>query len=168
MNVGGHRISNEDLAVHIKALGFQDVTPYQASGNVLLGGTANRLGEDLETELEAGLESALGYAVPVMVRTATQIRHISSLQPFPIVAPFSGGKLQVMMLKHPPDSQVAKAVLAHATGDDRLQFDEGELFWQPTGGITDSELDFAAVEKLVGVLTMRTVGTIQRIRKRLS
>ena len=74
MNVGGHRITNSELAQLFLDIGFAAAVPFQASGNVMLSGP---LVED-PAPIEAALEAALGYAVPVMLRSAEQVAAIAS------------------------------------------------------------------------------------------
>ena len=47
-----------------------------------------------------------------------------------------------------------------ASDDDRLKFAGSELYWLPSGGQMESELDHKAIDKLVGPSTRRTMGTI--------
>ena len=37
MNVGGHRLSNDELRSHFAALGFAEVATFRASGNGVAG-----------------------------------------------------------------------------------------------------------------------------------
>jgi hypothetical protein len=38
-----------------------------------------------------------------------------------------------------------------------------ELFWLPAGGVSDSKLDWKAIERALGATTTRTMGTIEQI-----
>ena len=69
----------------------------------------------------------------------------------------------MLLLASKPTAAARKTVLAHATGEDRLAFGERELFWLPSGGISDSDLDLRAIEKALPTGTMRTHGTIERL-----
>jgi uncharacterized protein (DUF1697 family) len=54
-------------------------------------------------------------------------------------------------------------VLALSTDDDRLAIHGRELYWLPSGGISESELDLNAIGATLGLTTMRTRGTIDKI-----
>ncbi len=54
-------------------------------------------------------------------------------------------------------------MLGLATDGDLLAFGEAELFWLPSGGTLESALDLKAIEKLLGLATMRTKGTIDQL-----
>jgi uncharacterized protein (DUF1697 family) len=163
MNVGGHRLSNAELQKHFRALGFSEVHTFRASGNVLFAAASEPV-EEMAAHIESGLKSALGYDVPVFLRSSREIHKIAALQPFEQAhLEASKGKLQVMMLSAKPSAKARKQVLQLAGGDDLLAFGDRELHWLPSGGILDSQLDFKAVGELLGPTSTRTKGTIDQI-----
>lgn len=163
MNVGGHRITNEDLRSHLSAMGLREVATFRASGNVVFdGGTDDPV--DMQARIEAGLLAALGYAVPTFVRNRDEVLAIAAAEP--IDQGRSKGKLQVALLAERPDAKARKAVLALDSEQDRLSFGERELYWLPTGPMSDSELDFKLIGKLAGAMTVRTKNTIEQIAAR--
>jgi uncharacterized protein (DUF1697 family) len=163
MNVGGHRLTNEQLRGHLVAMGFADVATFRASGNVVFA-AADQAPAELAARIEQGLAAALDYAVPTFIRDTQQICAIAALQPFGADrVGAAGGKLQVMLLGGAPSPSARKTVLELASDDDRLAFGEHELYWLPRGGMLDSALELKAIEKLLGVMTMRTKGTVEQI-----
>lgn len=162
INLGGRRISNADLRSHFEALGCQSVATFRASGNVIFewAGSAAKL----TAHLEAGLAEALGYDVPVFLRSAEEVLAIAAQEPFDAKAvEASKGKLQVALLRKAPSSAAAKKVLALSTDDDRLAIEGQELYWLPSGGISESDLDLKAIDVVLGPTTIRTKGTIDQI-----
>jgi uncharacterized protein (DUF1697 family) len=162
MNLGGRRITNEDLRTHFEALGCGGVATFRASGNVVFAkdGTPAKL----TSQLELGLASALGYEVPVFLRSAKELLAISAYEPFDARAlDASRGKLQVGMLVKKPSAAAAKKALAISTDADRLAIGKRELYWLPEGGLSDSELDLKALAAALGPTTIRTKGTIDQI-----
>jgi uncharacterized protein (DUF1697 family) len=164
MNVGGHRLTNIELKARFQELGFSDVSTFRASGNVIFAGAFEPVTE-MATHIEEGLETALGYEVPVFLRTAGEVRKIAAHQPFEqALVEKSKGKLQVAMLCARPSAEARKDMLALASDEDMLAFGERELYWLPSGGILDSVLDFNKVtRKLLGPITTRTKGTIDQV-----
>ena len=163
MNLGGRRIKNEELRAEFEALGFTDVASFRASGNLIFG--AKKQGEaKLTKTIEAGLGEALGYEVPVFLRGIAEVAAIAAQEPFAskLVAA-SKGKLQVTMLSKKPTAAARKKVLALASDEDHLAIEGRELFWLPSGGTLESELDLKAIEKALGKGTQRTMGTIEQI-----
>jgi uncharacterized protein (DUF1697 family) len=164
MNVGGHRISNEDLRARFEELGCGEVRTFRASGNVIFAAAGKESEEELGARIEAGLANALGYEVPVFLRDAREIRTIAAHRPFAeSLVEASKGKLQVVLLAARPAARARKEVLALADAEDELAFGERELHWLPSGGILDSALDFKAIGRLLGPLTTRTKGTIDQL-----
>jgi uncharacterized protein (DUF1697 family) len=163
MNVGGHRISNVELGTRFEELGFSEVRTFRASGNVVFA-ASDEPPSEIAARIETGLEAALGYAVPVFLRSAKEVRKIAAEQPFEeSLIEASKGKLQVMMLCTRPSAGARKEVLALASDEDRLTFGERELYWLPSGGMLDSELDLKSIEKLLGSATTRTKNTVQQL-----
>ncbi len=166
MNVGGHRITNAELASHFEAIGLDEVACFRASGNVVFS-TAPEPQQQLTDRIEENLEKWLGYAAPTFLRDAEQMRALAAHQPFTgAEVQASAGKLQVMLLLVKPTAAVRKQVAAHATTRDRLAFGERELYWLPSGGILDSALDLKAIGKLLGATTLRTKGTVEQMAKK--
>ncbi len=165
MNVGGHRITNDELELAIGRLGFTPVGTYQASGNVLLTLDRDAEPDAVAGTVEEGLAQALGYEVPTFVRSAAAVRRAAELRPFPDEAEV-GVKPQVVFCRGPISSD-AGAAITDLEGRDRLAIDGAEIHWLPPGGISDSALDLGLVERLVGSMTVRTRGTVARLAGKL-
>lgn len=163
MNLGGRRITNADLRAQFEAVGFESVATFRASGNVVF--EAGRETEArLRSRIEEGLKNGLGYEVPTFIRSAAELREIAACEPFAAdLVSSSAGKLQVSLLAKAPSSSTRERVLALATDQDRLCFGKRELFWLPSGGVLDSELDQKMIGELTGQSTMRTMGTIKQL-----
>jgi uncharacterized protein (DUF1697 family) len=167
MNLGGRRIKNDELRAEFGQLGFTDVATFRASGNVIFGcGDGGKEGPLVE-RIEAGLGEALGYEVPVFLRSCAEVAAIAARQPFAekLVAA-SKGKLQVSLLREKPSAAARKKVLALAGEDDLLELEGRELYWLPSGGLLESGLDLKAIEAALGKDTRRTMGTIEQIAAR--
>jgi uncharacterized protein (DUF1697 family) len=67
------------------------------------------------------------------------------------------------MLSARPTARARKQVLALASDEDRLAFGDRELYWLPSGGMLDSELDLKAIGKLLGLTTTRTKNTVEQL-----
>jgi uncharacterized protein (DUF1697 family) len=166
MNVGGHRLTNEELRSHFEAIGFEQVRTFRASGNVVFSfGTA--ADDVVARRIEVGLERALGYAVPTYIRSATEMLELAASRPFAEErVRASSGKLQVALLTGRPSASARRRVQALSGDEDLLAFGARELFWLPSGGLLDSPLDMKTVERLLGPMTMRTKNTIEQIAER--
>ena len=166
INTGRRRITNDDLAVAVEGLGFVGVSVYQASGNVLISDEPSHTGPAMAARIADGLAGHLGYEVPAIVRSADEVRAIAATEPFDGERPRPECKPQVILLAAPPhESSVVAEV---STAADRLHLVGADIHWWPSGGISTSELDVRALEAEVGMMTVRTHGTLCRIADRLS
>jgi uncharacterized protein (DUF1697 family) len=164
VNLGGHRrVTSEDLKSAFEAAGFDDVSCFRASGNVIFG-AADGEGERITERIESGLADALGFEIPVFLRSEREVRAIAGYEPFePEVVEASKGKLQVSLLAAKPPAAARRRALALSTDEDRLAIAGRELYWLPSGGTQRSALDQNVIAGLLGPATMRTKGTIEQI-----
>jgi uncharacterized protein (DUF1697 family) len=164
INVGSaHRVGSGELRACFEEQGLREVGTFRASGNVVFDGSDGTV-EELTEQIEAGLMKALGYEVAVFLRTADEIRAIAAQNPF-TAAQLSRtkGKLQVGLLTRKPAPAARKSVMSLASEDDALAFGDRELYWLPTSGISDSDLDLKSIGKLLGVMTIRTKNTVDQM-----
>jgi uncharacterized protein (DUF1697 family) len=163
MNIGGRRLTNDELRAHFVAMGFAEVATFRASGNVVFAAD-EQSPDGVRERIEQGLEAALGYAVPTFIRTAAEVTAIAAAAPFEIGRlRSSAGKLQVGLLADSPTPQARADALALAGETDGLVFEEREVYWLPSGGVLDSALDMTSMARLLGTMTIRTKGTIELI-----
>jgi uncharacterized protein (DUF1697 family) len=164
VNLGPHRrVSSAQLRSLFEDMGFEDVGTFRSSGNVVFGGTAAPV-DELKERVETAMAGALGWDVEIFLRSADEVRAIAAHQPFDAeLVERSKGKLQVDILSSTPSAAVRKQVLALASDHDRLVFGERELYWLPSGGTLESELDLKAIQKLLGSTTRRTKGTMEQL-----
>jgi uncharacterized protein (DUF1697 family) len=164
VNVGkAHRVESAELRGCFEGVGLTGVATFRTSGNVAFDGDGASA-DDLRARIEAALESMLGYDVSVFLRSADEVRAIAAQEPFSTAqVERSKGKLQVMMLTRKPPAGARKSVLALATDDDALAFGDRELYWLPSGGMRDSDLDLKGIGQVLGTNTIRTKGTVEQM-----
>ena len=167
MNLGGRRIKNEELKRKFEELGLSHISCFRASGNVIFA-TEEGSEEKLKLRIEADLGESLGYKVPVFLRNAAELAAVSAQEPFDARhLNAAKGKLQVAFLPSAPQVKARKQVLALASDEDRLAIEGRELYWLPSGGLSESDLDLKTIESAVGPWTMRTKGTVDQIAAKL-
>jgi uncharacterized protein (DUF1697 family) len=166
INVSAHSASKEQLRAVFERLGFEGVSTFRASGNVLFDAGPKK---PKPSPIERELAQELGYEVPVFLRSAGQVAAIAALEPFTrrqLAA--SNGKLQVAFLARSPAKADREKALALATAEEPLALEARELYWLPKGTMREATLDLKALERLLGAWTMRTMGTVEQIAKRLN
>jgi uncharacterized protein (DUF1697 family) len=163
VNLGSRRkASGAQLKTALESAGFEDVASFRLSGNVVFsaGGAAAKI----RTAAETALEAELGFEVPVFLRTRKQLESISSANPFPAAAhERADGPLQVVLLHRKPKEADVETVLALASDDDLLEVDGTEMYWLPAHGTQGTSLNMSAIDKALGLMTVRTQGTISRV-----
>lgn len=162
INLGGRRVTNEELRGHFESLGLEGVSPYLASGNVVFDdpGTGRA---DLEEEIEAHLEGALGYEVHTFVRSLPELRGV--LRSDAVAGAPDDVNVYVTFLRGEPDAGTAERLTAVESGDDRLLPLEREIVWHRRGGIADAPISARDWERALGgpEHTRRSVNTLRRL-----
>ncbi|HEX2097097.1 MAG TPA: DUF1697 domain-containing protein [Solirubrobacterales bacterium] len=161
VNLGAkRRASSADLRAAFEAAGFGDVATFRTSGNVVFEASGNEA--EILARSEAALRDTLGFDVRVVLRSARQVRAIAAHEPFePKVVAATEGRLQVILMAERPSAAAKKRVLALATENDRLALRGRELYWLPTAGTQGSDLDQESLGEALGLVTVRTKGTIE-------
>ena len=158
VNLGrNRRVTSARLKSLFEEAGAEEVATFRTSGNVVFEAP-----RDMARALEKHLEEALGHEMVIFLRTASELKEIAAHDPFPAKQlEASKGKLQVSLLDKKPTAATRKKALALATDQDPLVFGKRELYWLPSGGTLESELDRKALDELIGPTTMRTKGTVE-------
>ena len=161
INTGSRRLTNDQLHAPFHRLGFGDVAAYQAAGNITFRTTDDAA---VESEIEEALAAAYGFEAPTFVRTGAELRAIVARTPFDEaqLAP-TEGRVQVAFLRSEPTHEIVRQLEALVPPDDLVVVSGDVWFWLPEAGISTSELPVAAIERLVGPMTIRTLGTLERL-----
>lgn len=105
INVGGHKkLKMADLKLLFEELGFEAVTTYIQSGNVVF--TAKK-GNGLAERISKEIEKRFGWEVPVLVKTADAIAEILKDCPFDDT---KKAEAYFMLLASPPEEKLMEAV----------------------------------------------------------
>jgi uncharacterized protein (DUF1697 family) len=161
VNLGkNRRVTGARLKTLFEEAGAEEVATFRTSGNVVFESSR----DDMGSALEKHLEKTLGHEVVIFLRSAKDVKAIAAHEPFPAKdLEASKGKLQVALLGKKPTAAAQKKALTLATDQDLLVFGKRELYWLPSGGTLDSELDRKALDELLGPSTMRTKGTVEQL-----
>jgi uncharacterized protein (DUF1697 family) len=152
INVGGHKvIKMAHLAEICSGLGLRQVRTYMQSGNVLFR-SAGRDAAALTARIEQGLRPALGYEVPVMLRTAAQVRGVMRRDPFRQEKLRATGKFYVVFLSAAPTPAAARTMESRSTAYELYRVQGQELYVLVTSDPA-RRLTFAGsvVERVLGV-----------------
>jgi uncharacterized protein (DUF1697 family) len=162
INVSNRRAAGAQLRAAAEREGFEEVASFRNSGNLVVSGSGKAA--EVAKRLERGLEAELGFEVPAFVRNARQMTAIATHEPFAAAQrKRSKGKLQVVLLERKPSAAARRKALQLSSENDLLDLRGGELYWLPSGGFADSDLDRTALERILGRSTTRTMGTIEQM-----
>ena len=160
INVAGRTATSDQLRGAFEELGFEDVSTFRASGNVIFDARGKVEG----ARVEAALEKMLGYEVATFVRNKREVAAIAAHEPFDSRAlKASKGKLHVVLASRKPTAAAQKRMLALESDDDLFAFKGRELYWLPSGGLSESAVGMKGITDALGPNTMRTKGTIELI-----
>jgi uncharacterized protein (DUF1697 family) len=81
INVGGHTVTMDRLRGLFRELGLANVRSYIQSGNIFFESDESDRAA-LSQAIEQHLRQALGYPVPVMLRTVSELEQIVASDPF--------------------------------------------------------------------------------------
>lgn len=165
INVGGRRVTNDELSKAFIAMGFADVATFLASGNVLFTPSAQPSND--ATTIADGLRTALGFEVPTTIRDGEAMAALACAEPFTEPELARGGKPQTLLLFDQPTAAKRKAALALGSDTDRLVFGDRVLHWLPRVSVLENDLDLKAIDKHLGTNTMRTANTIRRLAAKI-
>ncbi|MFI6843511.1 DUF1697 domain-containing protein [Kitasatospora sp. NBC_00085] len=100
VNVGGRTVKMERLRALFAELGLDDVRSYIQSGNIFFT-TDEPDRAALTRRIEQHLAEALGYPVPVMLRTVEEVEAVLAAEPFAGVEATPDLRLMINFLSEP-------------------------------------------------------------------
>jgi uncharacterized protein (DUF1697 family) len=110
VNVGGRKLTMEELRTAVAKLGFDNPRTLLASGNLVFD-RKRTAPSKLEAALESAIEKTFGLFSDVMVRDGAEIDAIVNANPFPKKAKEDPAHLVVMVCKAAPDKAALDAYL---------------------------------------------------------
>jgi uncharacterized protein (DUF1697 family) len=162
VNVGGNKmLAMADLRALLGSLGYGEVRTHLQSGNALF--TASRASATkLEKHISARLESDLGLAVKVLVRSAPDLEAVIAANPFAADGVDEKMLMASFLSAAPAASRLAKIDPA-AYEPDVFEYGDRVIYQYMPVGFMNSKLP--AFERLLGVdVTTRTWRTVTRLR----
>ena len=177
INLGNRRVKSDRLREIFEGLGLEGVDTFLASGNVIFdapgegasdhpGGEAPRAAtlRQFEHRIETGLAEALGFEVATFVRSLEDLESLLDAD-VAAAAGDEGYTPYVSFLRDGPGPDVAEALDALATEDDRFHLIGRHVFWLRRGGISDSTITRRERDAAYGGAerTRRKLTTVRRL-----
>ena len=156
-----NRISMPDLREALGEAGFDDVSTYVQSGNVVLTSTASA--KQVRGDVGRLIADRFGLDIAVVVRTRAQLAAVVKRNPFGKVA--KNPKLyQVTFLEKAPSAELMRKLEEVAAGKEQVAHVGRELYaWHPDG-VARSKLAALMAGKGLGVTaTARNWRTVTKL-----
>ena len=162
INVGGRNlVSMSDLRAVFTGAGFDDVSTYIASGNVLFNAAPS---DHLESDIETMLAERLDLAVVVAVRTAAQLQQVLQGAPAGFGTQPDAYYSDVVFCKAPLESGRVMEVIRPREGVDMAWSGDGVVYFQRLGERrSQSRLSTLASTPEYQLMTIRTWSTTTRL-----
>jgi uncharacterized protein (DUF1697 family) len=166
VNVGGRTVKMDRLRALFEEMKLQNVQTYIASGNVIFDSTASAA--SLEGRVEKHLARALGFDVPTLIRSSSDLIAAADHEPFAGHPPLTkAGALYVGFLKNPPAKDALKQIIALADGASTFALHDRELYWRAEDRRAVLEIPIAKFERVLGcATTFRNVTTVRKLADR--
>lgn len=162
INVGGHNVKMERLQTLFAELGLENVRSYINSGNLFFE-TERTERATLTQAIEQHLQKALGYTVPVFLRTVSELESILSQNAFKDIELTTDKRFSVTFTKQPLDASLPLPLHSSKQDMDLIAVNPYEAFivWHIIGGRPPAGKFPAAV--LPAVTTTRFYHTLHKI-----
>lgn len=150
VNVGGRHPVRMDLLRKVSSeLGCTDVQTYVQSGNLVLRSPGKGL-PVLKQQLETAFKATFGFEVPVVLRSAGDVRKIVKHNPFPKRVEAESAKLHVTFLYDDPGEANRKLVRAMTFSPEDVRIEGREIYTYYPEGAGKSKLRWPMIEKVLG------------------
>jgi uncharacterized protein (DUF1697 family) len=167
INVGGNNmLPMKELAKMFADAGCTDVRTYIQSGNVIFkkaGGTAR-----LADTIAANIEKRFGFRIPVIVRTAEELRKTIRDNPY-LAAGVDAKALYVYFLAHSPNARAIAGLDPARSTTDAFHVQGQEIYLHLPNGMGRSKLTNAYFDsKLATTCTARNWATVLKLSEMMA
>jgi uncharacterized protein (DUF1697 family) len=163
INVGGkHRVPMALLRELFEAAGASEVETYIQSGNVVYGASA-KLAKALPGKVSEALADEVGFEVPIVARTAEQMREVAEAHPFFGRVP-DEKLLMIAFLDRQPTAAKITALDPNRSPGDLIEIRGQHVYLAFPNGSGRSKLDANWLDRsLDAVGTWRNWRTVQAL-----
>lgn len=163
VNVSGqNKLAMADLRAQLVRAGYQDVTTYVQSGNVVFQAPATPEPK-LVGALEREIQRTFGLTVTVLVRTKDQLRDLQAANPF-VKRRTDPSALYVTLLATRPSVAQVKELATKIAGRDEAVVGGREVYLHCPGGYGRTKLNNSFFERNLGAkATTRNWKTVTKL-----
>jgi uncharacterized protein (DUF1697 family) len=160
INVGGkNRLPMAELVAMFERAGCSDVRTYIQSGNVVFSAPAP-VAAQVGTKVSAAIEKQLGLRVPLVLRTAAELRAVAAKNPF-LGAGEDTARLHVAFLSALPTAAAGAALDPKRSPPDRFALARRDLYLCCPNGMGRTRFTSDYLDRTLGtVSTVRNWNTV--------
>ena len=160
VNVGGSLMPMADLRAAFVDMGHDDARTYIQTGNVVLASSTPTA--RLQAEIETGLETRFGRAVPVVLRTGTQLARV--VRANPLAGERDPKKTHVTFLRQKPEAARVRGLDNEAFLPDEFRVAGLEVYVYCPNGYGRTKITNAYFERALKVpATTRNLNTVTKL-----
>lgn len=164
VNVGGRVATSDALKKAFRAAGGADPETFLASGNVVFSSKGVK---GLDAKIAAALGDALGFEVPVFVRTLEEIAAVAAHDPFPKRDAARFPTYLIGFLSKDLDAEGVRRLSALQSAEDLFHVRGREFWWLSAHHQARPAITGRQLEKALGQpTTLRNPNTIRRMAER--
>jgi len=161
---GHNSIKMTDLSALYKTLGFNNAETYIQSGNVIFSSDNTLSESDIALQIEKEILKRFSYNVPVMIRSAGEMRKLIAVNPFLAEKNFDPSKMAVILLCEEPSEDQIQKVISVDFPPDKFSIIGREIFTYCPNGFGRTKIYTNYFENKMGVTgTARSWKTINTI-----
>ena len=161
INVGGRNMKMDRLRETFLGIGFENVTTFIASGNVLFDADLVTSPDVLAVTIEQAVLSNFGFVSEAFLRNARAMTPIAARRPCEGRWGTVGYGSYVGFLKRAADPGGLERLANLATENDEFEIVDRELYWLSYVKTSESKITPAKLEKALGQpTTLRNLNTI--------
>jgi uncharacterized protein (DUF1697 family) len=160
INIGGHKIKMDELRQMCESLGYESVTTYIQSGNIIF--QSNKNAEEIGRHIEKEIEVVFGFIVTVVLRTLDDFQQIINNCPYDPNGFKEGESLHVSFLSEAPPAEKVQQLENYDGGVNVFYLNDKALFLYLRQSILHSKLA-VQLSKLGVPTTVRNWNTVKKL-----
>ena len=163
VNVAGYgRMAMADLQQSFRTLGYQDVSTFIQTGNVLFT-TVKKSPAKLVADIEGQLAHDFGSSPAVILRTPAELQSVLGTSPFPGKGA-DPSRHHVTFMATAPDPDRLAEFTPPSSGQDELVIVRREIYVHTPNGYAETKLTGSLLERRLGVVTTtRNWNTVSKL-----
>lgn len=164
VNVAGHgRIAMADLRASFDALGYDEITSYIQTGNVLFTATS-KSEKTVVSAIENQLASDFGESPAVLLRTVPDLLRVGRASPYPKKGADPARHHVTFLAQLPSKSALASLDSLPPSGQDELVVEGREVYVHTPNGYNETKYSGTFLERRLGmVTTTRNWNTVTKL-----